>query len=150
MITTTELEQLLHRQIPVSAAMGLAVTELAEDRLTLQAPLNANHNHAGTMFAGSQHALASLTGWGLLRAWVDHHDWEADLVLAQADIRYFRPAPGDMRATATLDGDQLARLHEARRANGAARVELAMDLVVDDTVCSRFTGTFAARGRAAD
>ena len=148
MTTARELQDLLHRQIPLSAAMGLTVQALDGRSLTLRAPLAANHNHAGTMFAGSQHALASLAGWGLLRAWADDNDWSAELVLAHADIRYLRPAPGDLEATATLDDEQLARLQEARETNGAARLELCMDLVADGRVCSRFTGLFAARGTA--
>ena len=148
MTTATELQDLLHNQIPLSAAMGLTVRALNGRSLTLSAPLAANHNHAGTMFAGSQHALASLAGWGLLRAWADNNHWSAELVLAHADIRYLRPAAGDLEATASLDDEQLARLREARDDNGAVRLELRIDLLVDGTVCSRFTGLFAARGTA--
>lgn len=148
MTTANELQALLHGQIPLSAAMNLSVRHLDESSVTLRAPLAANHNHAGTMFAGSQHALASLAGWGLLRAWADSQDWSAELVLAHADIRYLRPAAGDLEAIASLSDDQLARLQEARDGNGSARLELAIDLRVDGTVCSRFTGLFAARGTA--
>ena len=60
------LESLLHHDIPITKALGLAVRDWSEQRLQLHAPLDANINHASTMFGGSLYCVAVLAGWGWL------------------------------------------------------------------------------------
>lgn len=144
-----QLQTLLHEQIPLSAAMGVRVTAADTRSVSVTAPLAANHNHAGTVFAGSQHALACLAGWSLLRLWADAADWSADLVLGRAEIRYLQPAHGDLAATATLNDEHRHELEKARATNSAARVDLIIELVSGDDICARFHGRFVARGKAA-
>ncbi|SEO50774.1 YiiD C-terminal domain-containing protein [Aquisalimonas asiatica] len=146
-MTADELQALLHDQIPISAAMGIRVLALEPQTVTLSAPLAANHNHANTQFAGSQHALASLAGWALLRVWAETAGWEAELVLGKADIRYLRPAAGDMTVQARLTDSQLEELDAARRGNGTGRLRLDMEIRTDAGVCARFGGQYVARGK---
>ncbi|MFV8833907.1 YiiD C-terminal domain-containing protein [Aquisalimonas sp.] len=146
-MTAEELQALLHDQIPISAAMGIRVVSLDPQAIMLTAPLAANHNHANTQFAGSQHALASLAGWALLRVWAETAQWEAELVLGKAEIRYLRPAAGDMAVQAQLTDGQLQELDAARLDNGTARLQLGMEIRTEDGVCARFEGQYVARGK---
>lgn len=146
-MTADELQALLHEQIPISAAMGIRVVWLDPRGITLSAPLSANHNHANTQFAGSQHALASLAGWALLRVWAESARWDTELVLGKAEIRYLRPATGDMAVTAHLSEMQLGELVAAQRENTTARLELDMEIRTDDGACARFHGQYVARGK---
>ena len=144
-MNSDQLQALLHEQIPISAAMGVRVLEAEPRRVIVTAPLAANHNPAGTMFAGSQHSLASLAGWSLLRNWCSMFSWSAELVLGKAEIRYMKPANDDMRAAAELTDDQLERLRIARDRSGRARLELGIDLETSLGVCARFQGHYMAR-----
>lgn len=146
-MTADELQALLHDQIPISAAMGVRVTSLDPRTITLSAPLAANHNHANTQFAGSQHALASLAGWALLRVWAASAQWDAELVLGKADISYLRPAAGDMAVQAHLSESQLHELVAAQHDNGTARLQLGMEIRTEDGVCARYQGQYVARGK---
>ena len=146
-MTAEELQALLHDQIPISAAMGIRVVSLDPGAITLTAPLAANHNHANTQFAGSQHALASLAGWALLRVWAEAAQWEAELVLGKAEIRYLRPAAGDMTVQAHLSDSQREALMAGQRDNGTVRLQLDMEIRTENGACARFQGQYVARGK---
>ena len=61
-----ELEQYMHKHIPLSKAMAVSVVSVTDSAVTLQAPLEPNINHRETVFGGSASALAILAGWSLL------------------------------------------------------------------------------------
>lgn len=138
----TALEAELHRLIPLSAAMEVAVRRLDAETLVLVAPLRANHNHTGTGFAGSLYALASLAGWALLRQVFQRAGLAPALVLGEGRMRYLRPVEGDLKATASLDRTAqegfIERIREGRRARG----ELVIP--VPDEATAVYTGRFYA------
>src|SRR5215211_8197944 len=91
-----QIQELLHTKIPITRAMGVRVEDYDGERLTLSAPLEANVNHLGTAFGGSLHALAVLSGYGLL--WLELRDTECDIVIRDSTISYDRPVRGVLRA----------------------------------------------------
>ena len=116
-----QLQQNWQQQIPLSDFMQLTIARFDGTELRCEAPLAPNINLHGTMFAGSIYSLATLTGWGLLHLQLQSLALEADLVLADASIRYRRPvkyqpqarcslinATGDLQA---LQGQQHASQH---------------------------------------
>ena len=50
-----ELQRRIHGAIPLSEAMSYRITELADTRITVEAPLGPNINIHGTGFAGGRH-----------------------------------------------------------------------------------------------
>ena len=67
-----ELELTWHRDIPLAAAMSIAVEGYDGRTLTVRAPLPPNRNLHGTAFAGSLFSTCVLTGWGA--AWLALHE----------------------------------------------------------------------------
>ena len=61
-----QLENYLHKHIPISSAMGIHVDHAATDHIILKAPLSNNINHKMTVFGGSLHSAATLACWSLL------------------------------------------------------------------------------------
>lgn len=139
------LQRALHELIPLSRAMQLSVVELGPDALTLTAPLAANHNHAGTGFAGSVYSLASLAGWALLRVVVEREHMQARLVLGEGRIRYHRPAGEELRARVELSQSEQARVIEQLRQGKTARLRLRIDIPGADDPAATFEGTYFAR-----
>src|SRR5919109_4586378 len=92
-----QIQELLHTKIPITRAMGVRVEDYDGERLTLSAPLEANVNHLGTAFGGSLHALAVLSGYGLL--WLELKDTDCHIVIRRSSISYERPVRGELRAT---------------------------------------------------
>ncbi|MEE2001948.1 bifunctional GNAT family N-acetyltransferase/hotdog fold thioesterase [Alkalimonas sp. MEB108] len=121
-----QLQQSWHQQIPLSSFMQLEIAAFDGTELRCQAPLEPNINLHGTMFAGSLYSLATLTGWGLLHLQLQALELQADLVLADASIRYLKPMQAQPEARCSLlsaKGD-LTVLKHGRHASQRIRVEL--------------------------
>lgn len=91
------LENLWHKEIPLSQAMALSVVSFEKNSLETKAQFLPNRNVMGTAFAGSLYSVQALTGWGMLwlqlqLAGID----DADIVLASGDIQYLKPLSSDL------------------------------------------------------
>lgn len=66
LMSAPELEQFLHRSVPLSQAMALQVRHIAAERVVLAAPIAPNINQHATVFGGSQATLGVLAAWSLV------------------------------------------------------------------------------------
>ena len=99
----SDLQRRIRDAIPLSVAMGYRITELADTRIAVEAPLGPNINIHGSGFAGSLYALGILTAWGLCAHLIERAGLEADLVVAEAGIRYRAPVRTDIVCHCALD-----------------------------------------------
>lgn len=137
------IQELFYEKIPLTRALGVRVEEYAGGRLTLTAPLSANVNHLGTAFGGSLHAVAVLSGYGLL--WLELRDLDPHIVIRDSTISYERPVTGDLRAVCQSPGaEELERFRQTFLHKGRARI--ALDATIEDAgrPAVRFRGTFVA------
>ena len=138
-----KIEELFYGQIPITRALGVRVEEYDGERLVLVAPLAANVNHLGTAFGGSLHAVAVLSGYGLL--WLELRDLDPHIVIRDSTISYDRPVTGDLRAVCQSPGaEELERFRQTFIERGRARI--ALDATIEDAgrPAVRFRGTFVA------
>ena len=144
------LQALLDGMPPV-VAMGISVADLREGQLTLKAPLTANLNDKGNAFGGSLASILTLAGWGLTTAMLHHAGRDAEVYVADSQLRYLSPLYGDLQATATLaeggDWDRfLARLDE----RGHAGIQLVASVAgAEGRPAATLEGRFVARLRTA-
>ena len=138
-----QMEELFYDNMPLTRALGVRVEEYDGRRLVLTAPLRDNVNHLGTAFGGSLHALAVLSGYGLL--WLELRGTGADIVIRDSSISYDRPVRSDIRAACvrpeerTLDAFK-RRFHQ----KGLARIVLTATIEDSGITAVRFRGTFVA------
>lgn len=93
------LESILHRDIPLTQAMGLKVLDWQSHQLRLQLPLEANVNHKSTMFGGSLYCGAVLVGWGWLHLRLREAGIEdGHIVIQEGKINYPLPVTSDATA----------------------------------------------------
>jgi thioesterase domain-containing protein len=140
-----ELEQYMHRTIPLSRAMAVAVVSVAESAVTLQAPLAPNINHRDTVFGGSACALAILAGWSLLYLRLQAAGVTGSLVIQRNTMEYQQPIMGPFTARAELEHPERWQSFAtllARR--GKARVTVTAVLEHAQQVAGRFSGEFVA------
>ncbi|ROR34588.1 YiiD C-terminal domain-containing protein [Inmirania thermothiophila] len=125
------LEAFLHRAIPASAALGIRVEASDAAAVRLAAPLAPNVNDKGTAFAGSLYAVAVLCGWvAASHAAAEAGRPAAPVVIAEARVRYLRPARADLvAACARPDAAAVAAL--AERLAAGRRGRLALDVTVE-------------------
>jgi len=138
-----EMEELFYDKMPITRAMGVRVEEYDGRRLVLTAPLRENANHLGTAFGGSLHALAVLSGYGLL--WLELRDTESDIVIRDSSISYDRPVRGDLRAACVRPEEKTLDAFKRRfHHKGLARIVLTATIDDAGVTAVRFRGTFVA------
>jgi len=143
MNTAVDLEHFLHEQIPLTAAMGVHVAECDDTHIVLTAPLSLNHNHLGTAFGGSLHALATLSGYALL--WWLLRRPHSHIVIRESTMHYKRPVRGDLRAVChTPDENDLERFRRDFAHKGKARLTLKTILENEGEPAAKFEGVFVA------
>jgi len=143
MNTAEDLERFLHEKIPLTVAMGVHVVECDDAHLVLTAPLALNHNHLGTAFGGSLHALATLGGYALL--WWLLRRPQANIVIRQSTMLYKRPVRGDLRAVChTPDEKDLERFRRDFAHKGKGRITLKTVLESEGQPAAKFEGVFVA------
>jgi thioesterase domain-containing protein len=126
----TELQDKIHRNIPMSQAMGFRITELTDRRISVAAPLAPNRNIHGTGFAGSLYGLGMLAAWGLCAHIIARAGLDADLVVVEATIRYRAPVRGDIACHCSITDDAAQAFIDDLAAKRRARI--ALEVAIGD------------------
>jgi thioesterase domain-containing protein len=139
------LEQYLHMQIPLSAAMRVSVLSATVESVTLSAPLEPNINHKATAFGGSISALGILAAWSLLHLRLRDEGLACEVVIQSSHMDYDRPINGPFTAASSLDETSAwpAFLKTLARKK-LARIGVRSLLTSEGVVAGRFTGKFVA------
>src|SRR5881394_3954501 len=97
-LSPAALEAFLHAKIPLTKAMGLRVIETGPRQLVLEAPLEPNINHLGSVFGGALHALPTLACYATL--WTLLHEGGVDghVVVKKSSAQYRQPVRDTFRA----------------------------------------------------
>ncbi len=142
MTPAQQLEQTLHREIPMAQAMGIRAESYDGNRLCLAAPLAPNINHKCTAFGGSLYALAVLCGWGLLHLKLEEAGLHRHIVIQHADIDYLLPVAEDMQAECSVDEAALGRFMATLQKHGRARLALEVVIGRNNQPAVRFSGRY--------
>ncbi len=130
------LLQRLERELlamPPVAALQLRCVQFDGERLQLSAPLSANVNDKGCAFGGSLTSLMTLAGWALVTLRLAREGIEAEVYVADSDVRYRAPLYADLRAEATLADDASWDIFIATlRDRGKARLELLATIALPE------------------
>ena len=144
----TELEQLLHAEIPLTRAMQVRVLRADRNGLALGAALAPNLNHKQTAFGGSLNSLATLACWGLVQLLMRDSDQVATVVIQESRIQFLRPVKRDFEAVCPRPPE--AAIEKFRRMlerKGRARLVLDSTIQADGEIVCRFHGKFVAYDR---
>lgn len=134
----------LRQEIPVSQHLGIRPSEWDGRSLVLTAPLAANVNHEGTAFAGSVHALATLTGWSAVWLSLRQARLPSRVVIQDSRMAYQHPISEDFRARCTLPAPGMEGLLNAVRRHGRGRIALEVEVQGAEQVLARFSGRYVA------
>jgi thioesterase domain-containing protein len=147
-LSAPDVELYLHRNIPLSAAMGVRVQLATPRRVELSAPLSANINHQSTVFGGSASAVAMLSAWTLVHVGLVHEGIGAATVIQRNAMSYGSPIHGDFTAVCTL-ADEAAwrRFVRTIERHGRGRITLHAHLLADGQRAAAFEGDFVALRR---
>ena len=141
-----------YQAMPPVAAMQLRIAGHDDDALTLEAPLALHVNDKGCAFGGSLVSLLTLASWGLVTLRVQQAGLEADVFVADSEVRYLAPLFADLRAQARIaDGESWDDFLATLRARGRARTTLVATVPLPDggvaTTCrARYVAIARKRG----
>ena len=140
-----ELERIWHREIPISAAMGIRIARFADDVLETRAALAPNVNVHGTAFAGSLYAIAALTGWGAVWLALARRGIDGHIVIADGNIQYSRPVATEIVARCAFTHAEHESAWRALDTTGKCRFPLDVTVAGAAEDAARFRGTYAVR-----
>ena len=135
--------------MPPVATMGLAVAGYDGRRLQLRAPLDRHVNDKGCAFGGSLASMMTLASWGLVSLQVEAAGIEADVYVADSQVRYLAPLFADIEVTAELgpDSDWDAFIRTLRE-RGRARANLVASVPLPGGgVATTFSARYVAIAR---
>lgn len=134
------------RGMPPVAAMRAEVVGYDGQHLRMRAPLAANVNDKASAFGGSMTSLMTLAGWGLVMLRLQLAGLQADVFVADSDVRYRKPLYADLVAEAgpAMEGAWepfLATLAQ----RGRARIEIkAWTVLPEGGVAADLAGRYVA------
>lgn len=135
--------------MPPVAALGLRIADADGDRLCLHAPLAPNINDKGCAFGGSLSALMTLAGWSLLTLRLLRAGVDADVYVAESEVKYRAPLFEDLRAEARPAAEaDLATCIDAVARHGRGELQVDADIhCADGTLACRSRSRFVAKRR---
>ncbi|TQV88797.1 YiiD C-terminal domain-containing protein [Aliikangiella coralliicola] len=137
-------QKMVNESIPMTRYMEWSIQTLSSTHISTISQLSPNINVHGTGFAGSIYAAAMATGWTLLKCWYDHHQFDAELVAAEATIKYKCPVTSDFECKAILDQrtPQYEKLTERLSNLRSCGFSQEVEIICDAKVCAILTIQF--------
>ncbi|AYC34577.1 DUF4442 domain-containing protein [Pseudomonas cavernae] len=120
---------LTEEKIAFVKRMNLKAEVLEPGFVRLLAPLAGNENHIGSMYAGALFTLAEVPGGALFATSFDHQRFYP--IVKELNLRFRRPATGDIRVEARLEAEEIERLQNEASAKGKAEYLLELQLTDD-------------------
>lgn len=142
-----KLQQTLHREMPITRAMGITVHDWDGERLAMQMPLEPNRNHQYSAFAGSLNALCTAVGWGTVVLLLESQGLKGNVVIRRGTIRYLRPVrtPLFVARGLPIAPDALAYFYELQRFKGKTKLDVSVAIADDEGPYVSFTGAYVVQ-----
>jgi len=143
-VSPERLQASLHDRIPLTRALGVVVRHAEPDGVVVEAPLEPNVNHSGTVFGGSASAVAVLSAWALVEVRLEAAGQPARIVIRRSGMDYERPITGPFVATAQApDAQEWARLLQTLQRGRMGRIAVRSVLTCGTERVGELEGEFA-------
>ncbi|MEU5410004.1 DUF4442 domain-containing protein [Nocardia asteroides] len=114
--------------VPAAAKMGVRALEVRRGHAVTTVPSEGNGNHFGAIYAGVQFTVAEVLGGAIAAASFDTGAFYP--LVKSFDIAFRAMARSDLRATATLSEDEIARVGAEAAEHGKS--DFVLEAVVTD------------------
>lgn len=116
------------------AALGIELLESNADETRFRIPLIGNRNDKGTLFAGSQYAALVLAGWYHSGSWGERQGLGDTVAIRDCQVRYPKPALGDLSVTARFEAEPDRRPSGHWRAQVRVEARDENDVLVSELI----------------
>lgn len=146
MLDLKQIEQVVHRNIPISRDIGVSLERFDTAGLIIKAPLLNNINHSQTAFGGSLNAVAVLSCWTFLYLLLDQVEEKLPQIMIQkSSINYLKPVTTDFQAVcAWPEQPAINRFQTMYQRKKRARIELTSKIFAGNEPAVIFNGIFVA------
>jgi thioesterase domain-containing protein len=143
----SDLERTLHREMPITVAMGMRAVAWQDRRLTVEMPLEPNRNHQFSAFAGSLNALCTVVGWGTVFMLLRDEGRAGNVVIRRGAIRYLRPVRMPTIAAQGLPLDAVGEefFFELLRSKGRSKIDVSAQIADAEGALATFTGSYVVQ-----
>ncbi|NKB35788.1 MAG: DUF4442 domain-containing protein [Gammaproteobacteria bacterium] len=139
-----QLQKIIYDTIPLGKASQLQVAELNANSIRIEAPVpGINSNIHNTAFAGSIYSACALTAWGLVHNRLLQEEIKAEVVIAQAEIKYEKPILKNIIAHAHLEETGFLEFKNKLLKKGKARLSVTVKASEDDTIQAQLDANIA-------
>jgi thioesterase domain-containing protein len=146
-----ELQTTWHREIPLAGAIAIEVVACSANEISVRAPLAANRNLHGTVFAGSLFSVCVLTGWGMTWLALRQRGLTGAIVVSESRIRYRKAVTGDFACTCHVEPGAIEAQLAGFAAEGRASVPLVCTIDMSGKRAVTFDGDYVVhRPKQAD
>ena len=142
-----ELTATWHREIPIVAAMGMAVERYDGASLTVRAPMNPNRNVHGTTFAGSLYSACVLTGWGAVWLALRERGLDGTIYAAESTVQYRKGVARDFFCHCAWDADAFKAALDKLDASGRASFDLLCTIDSGEKRAVTFNGNYVVHAK---
>ena len=105
-VSPARLQASLYERIPLTRALGVVVRRAEPGTVVVEAPLEPNVNHSGTVFGGSASAVAVLAAWALVEVRLEAAGRSGRIVIRRSGMDFERPITGAFEAAAQAPDEQ--------------------------------------------
>lgn len=143
-VTPERLQGSLNERIPLTRALGVVVRRAESAGVVVEAPLEPNVNHSGTVFGGSASAVAVLAAWALVEVRLAESGQPARIVIRRSAMDFERPITGAFVATAQApDEQEWSRLLQTLQRGRMGRIAVRSVLTCGAERVGELEGEFA-------
>lgn len=140
-----EFEGFLHKNIPITKAMGIEVLQFTPSRVRMLAKFDANINDKLTAFGGSINSLMTICGWSMVFRNIKEIDSDVDIVIKKSSINYLAPIKEDFIAECELNNDKARKeFVETYSREKKSRINLKISIKNETTTFAEYEGQYVA------
>lgn len=138
------LQEIIEREIPMCAEMGMQLVSYDAGGLSIRAPLDPNRNHQFSAFAGSLNALCTMTGWATVYLLMRRYELHGNIVIRRSGIKYLRPVVADQIVARCDPPGEQEKEHflEMLREKGQSKLDLDAEILRDGEKAVSFHGSY--------
>jgi thioesterase domain-containing protein len=133
----------LFKLIPQTKNLGIQITKIDENQLTVHGDYALNKNHLNIVFGGSIAAISITTAWSLVQSKIEQAGLKGNLVIKRQEIDYLLPVKTDFECVASFQSvDDWDSFLSTYREKGRAKIIVNVQIISGGKSTSKFNGVF--------
>ncbi|RXI44127.1 thioesterase [Malaciobacter mytili] len=141
------LEEKLHKEIPLTKFMQLNIDSIKDNTLITKVPLAPNINDKGTGFAGSLSTLVTISAWSACYLQIKALGYEKSMIaIIKSDTSYRTPITKDMVCKTLMPTlEQVEILKRKLQEKNSASITITSQIIENEKVCVEFKGIYVIK-----